>query len=242
MTIGSLFSGIGGLELGLEWAGLGPTLWQVEKDEKLRNCLGAHWPKAERFGDIHFVGFGQLQTVDIICGGFPCQDISAAGKRRGLSGHRSGLWREFLRVVKELRPTWVVVENVASNATAWVDHIRNALERIGYSSFPVPLAASDLGAWHQRRRIFIVAHSTSERLERRIPTKESRADQPESARHSGWSTEPGMGRVADGLPGRVDKLRALGNAVVPQCAEVIGWIIRELDNTNPTRRAGRNEG
>lgn len=155
MTIGSLFSGIGGLELGLEWAGHGPVIWQVEKCPKLRNCLATHWPNAQRFEDIRDVGSDQLTPVDIICGGFPCQDVSSAGKRAGLTGAQSGLWSEMARVVEDCSPRWVVVENVASGALKWVDDVCEHLGKLRYACLPVPLAASDCGAWHRRRRVFL---------------------------------------------------------------------------------------
>ena len=94
-TIGSLFSGIGGLELGLELAGVGHTVWQVECDPFCRQVLAKHWPKTERFDDVRNVGKHNLKYVDVICGGFPCQDISYAGKGAGLAGKRSGLWYEY---------------------------------------------------------------------------------------------------------------------------------------------------
>lgn len=256
MTIGSLFSGIGGLELGLEWAGLGPTIWQVEKDEKCRNCLATHWPEAKRFEDVCTVGRNELEAVDLICGGFPCQDVSSAGKRVGLSGARSGLWTEFLRVVTELRPSWVVVENVASGAKKWVDQVRGDLERAGYSSLSIPLGARDVGAWHKRGRIFVVAHSDGEhvRIESgrecgksgKGPTQLKRFDadthgkgELQSERHKPelgrwtcdgniWAAEPDVARMVYGLPGRAHRERALGNSVVPQCAEVIGEVIKLL--------------
>ena len=95
MRIGSLFSGIGGLELGLEWSGLGPTVWQVESDAFCRDVLKKHWPYTTRYTDVRDVGGTNLELVDIICGGFPCQDISAAGKGAGITGERSGLWKEY---------------------------------------------------------------------------------------------------------------------------------------------------
>ena len=101
VKIGSLFSGIGGLELGLEWAGVGHTVWQVERDPFCRSILARHWPSAARFDDVRTVGAHNLEPVDVICGGFPCQDISYAGKGLGLAGERSGLWYEFARIIGE---------------------------------------------------------------------------------------------------------------------------------------------
>ena len=91
LTIGSLFSGIGGLDLGLERAGLGPVLWQVEIDEACRRCLASHWPSATRFADVRAVGSDRLAAVDLVCGGFPCQDLSSSGRRAGLAGFSLGL-------------------------------------------------------------------------------------------------------------------------------------------------------
>lgn len=155
MRIGSLFSGIGGLELGLEWAGLGTTEWQVEIDPFCRRVLERHWPQARRFEDVTtFAG----EPADLICGGFPCQDLSVAGKQKGIDdGERSGLWREFGRVVGAVRPGWVVVENVGHTWRKWVPRVRGDLHRLGYASVPLRVRASDVGAWHERSRIFVVA-------------------------------------------------------------------------------------
>jgi DNA (cytosine-5)-methyltransferase 1 len=162
VKIGSLCAGVGLLDLGLEWAGLGETVWQVEINPFSRRILRKHWPKAKLYDDVHFVGAAPrrhvLEPVDLICFGFPCQDISSAGEQVGLSGARSGLFYECARVVAEICPEWVVVENVTSGAKLWVDDVRGELERIGYASLPVPIEARDVGALHRRARIFIVAH------------------------------------------------------------------------------------
>ena len=291
MTIGSLFSGIGGLEKGLEIAGLGPVLWQVECDPFCRRVLERHWPGATRFEDVCDVSAAELAPVDLICGGFPCQDVSSAGKGAGLAGERSGLWREFARIVGELRPSWVVVENVASGARRWVDAVVRDLGQLGYATLPVPLSAADVGAPHRRARIFLVAHAEREslRLEQRRrggegwrgapipghdggsrnaahahrdsehagaidgqvagspPATDAGGEGLQGAEHQGaspqwavparraWAADampkPALCRVDDGPAAwlhRNDRLRALGNAVVPQCAEVIGWVVREL--------------
>lgn len=225
MRIGSLFSGIGGLELGLEWSGLGHTVWQVEKDEFCRRVLAKHWPNAERFDDVCAVGTATLASVDLICGGFPCQDVSSAGPRLGLAGERSGLWREFARVVGELRPRWVVVENVASGAELWLDAVVCDLAERGYAVLPVPLSAEDVGAPHERARVFLIArHADSDREPVGTEHAEVAHVPSVAGRFPGWSARPDL-RMDDGVPGG---LARLGNAVAPRCAEVIGWMVREL--------------
>jgi DNA (cytosine-5)-methyltransferase 1 len=269
VKIGSLCSGIGGLDLGLEWAGLGETAWQVEIDPFCRRILGKHWPRAQQHENLLNVGKHNLTPVDLICFGFPCQDLSSAGAQAGLGGARSGLFYQCLRIVEELAPEWVVVENVASGAKLWVDAVLCELGQLGYASLPIPLSASDVGALHGRARIFVVAHldrerqrvltglaevagtsapigagtpahADSERREARLSTGELEAggerqfegnDRPGASEFPGWrSPEPDVVRVVHGVSEGLDGARrgALGNAVVPQCAEVIGWIINEL--------------
>lgn len=162
MRIGSLFSGIGGLELGLEWAGVGHTVWQVEKDDYCRRVLAKHWPDALRFDDVCTVGAHNLPPVDVICGGFPCQDISYAGKGAGLAGARSGLWYEFARIVGEMGPRYVVVENVAALLTRGIDAVLGTLADLGYDAEWSTLRASDVGAPHRRERVFLVAYASRE--------------------------------------------------------------------------------
>src|SRR5579883_827391 len=111
MTVGSLFSGIGGFDLGFERAGH-KVIWQVEKDKFASEVLKARFPHVQRFDDVRNCGRTNLAPVDIICGGFPCQDLSVAGRREGLAGSRSSLWFEFLRVIGELQPRFAAIENV----------------------------------------------------------------------------------------------------------------------------------
>lgn len=156
--IGSVFSGIGGLELGLEWAGLGPVAWQVEIEPYCRAVLARHWPEASRkVTDVRVAGASNLAAVDVICGGFPCQDVSSAGKRAGLAGAKSGLWYEYRRIVDELRPRGLVIENVASGAKAWLPQISADLADLGYRARALGVGARDVGAPHRRNRIFVVA-------------------------------------------------------------------------------------
>ncbi len=227
MTIGSLFSGIGGLELGLERAGLGPVAWQVEKDPFCRGVLAKHWPNVTRFEDV--TQPRSYPAVDVICGGFPCQDVSAAGLGAGLSGQRSGLWYHFASIVSKVRPSWVVVENVASGARRWLPTVRRHLHVLGYDSTAFALSAADVGAPHERARRFVVAYPHGQGLalggeqhaweEFPAPERGGLSDGP-------WPPEPGVGRMAHGVPRRVDRIRSLGNSVVPRCAEVIGRMIR----------------
>lgn len=226
MTIGSLFSGIGGLELGLERAGLGPVVWQCEIDPFCRQVLAKHWPNVTRYEDVRTLEWPP--HVDVLCGGFPCQDLSHAGKRAGLAGERSGLWSEYLRIIGDVKPTWVVIENVHHAWSSWVPFVRGDLARAGYASVPLRLSAAEVGADHERRRVFVVAHADGQllrNLSRRWsgPGREV-ATEPLDPR---WGTpESRMARGDDGLPGGVDRRKALGNAVVPHVAEVIGWLIR----------------
>lgn len=279
MKIGSLFSGIGGLELGLERAGVGQVVWQCEVDSFCRQVLAKHWPNVERFEDVT-----QPRTwpaVDLICGGFPCQDVSSAGARRGLSGARSGLWFHFARVVEEVRPSWVVVENVASGKRLWLPTVKAQLESLGYRVRAFSLSAADVGAPHLRRRVFVVAHPGSLELREQpgrsggthgegsllaADTGEERrahgdADgYGESARSvdvevggvpsvasgaSAWATPPEFRGVDDGLPDGLDddvrrsRLHALGNAVVPQCAETIGRVIVAMQRQSEEQKGER---
>lgn len=159
LRIGSLCSGIGLMDLGLEWAGLGETVWQVEIKPECRSVLEHWWPHAERFEDVTKVGRHCLRPVDVIAFGSPCQDLSSAGSRAGIHGPKSRVFWDCARVVEEMRPEWVVFENVASGASQWVDVVRGELERQGYATLPVPIAASDCGAPHRRSRVFIVANA-----------------------------------------------------------------------------------
>lgn len=161
MKFGSLFSGIGGFDLGLERAGM-QVAWQIEIDEACNRVLDKHWPDVRRYRDVREVGRKELDPVDLICGGFPCQDLSVAGRRAGLAGSRSGLWREFHRIVFELAPKWVVIENVlgllSSNGGRDMGAILGALAELGYGYAYRVLDAQWFGVAQRRRRVFIVGH------------------------------------------------------------------------------------
>lgn len=158
LTVGSLFSGIGGLELGLERAGM-TVRWQVERDTYAQRVLARHWPDVVRHDDVCTAGAHNLQPVDLICGGFPCQDISVAGKGAGLDGERSGLWREFARIVGEIRPRFVVVENVPALLGRGLGTVLGDLAALGFDADWDCLPASAVGAPHRRDRLWLVAYA-----------------------------------------------------------------------------------
>lgn len=235
-----LFSGIGGFSLGLERAGM-QTVAFCEWDKKAADVLRKHWPSIPVFDDVRTLKGKHVGSVDLICGGFPCQDISVAGKGAGLAGERSGLWWEFHRLIQEIKPRWVIAENVSALRSRGLDEVLRSLAEIGYDAEWHCIPASALGAPHRRDRIWIVAYphgagleggkQIQNYLEQSIRRKESTfGSNPQCSVFSGkerhrWDIEPGVGRVVDGVSGRVDRLKQLGNAVVPQIPEIIGKAI-----------------
>jgi DNA (cytosine-5)-methyltransferase 1 len=249
LTVGSLFSGIGGLDLGLERAGM-KVLWQVEKDPYARRVLAKHWPDVPCYDDVRNVrgsetsGREELrpwervaERVDLICGGFPCQDISVAGKGAGIKeGTRSGLWLEFARIVRELRPRYVLVENVPALRSRGLDRVLGDLAACGYDAEWDVLPAATFGAPHLRERLFVVAYTQRE-LVRQQPGRSRGPHREDSVLFTGdgpkgsapWAPrgapESYVRGVDDGAGSDVDRLRCLGNAVVPQVAEFVGRLI-----------------
>jgi DNA (cytosine-5)-methyltransferase 1 len=371
LRYGSLFTGIGGLDLGLDMAGF-ECAWQVEVDEFCKEILEREWPNAKRYGDVFNLDTSKLESVDLICGGFPCQPVSVAGKRSGTSDER-WLWPEFARIIREIKPRWVVAENVpgllsANSGRAFAEVLRDLAES-GYDAvwdiFPAG-GPGGSGALHKRERIFIIGRladskcnskrathrsngrnsgegrdeqsvsegskvrgnsGNSSQCERDVADSESinsnerqhkisreantesglrsetrasgedvadpnsprqqQGDQKMEGRTSKqsdgssvqpeqdvsntdvsrlqgrisnrksdskgrqessegrptkrsfgwegsgdyiWTTEPDVGRVAHGIPKRIHRLKALGNAVVPQVAKKVGEMIMELEN------------
>ena len=228
ITFGSLFAGIGGFDLGLERAGM-ECAWQVEIDDYCRKVLAKHWPHVARYEDVRECGKHNLEPVDLVCGGFPCQDISHAGKRAGIKeGNRSGLWSEFFRIICDLRPRFVLVENVAALFVRGMDVVLGDLAACGYDAEWQCLPAAYFGAPHPRDRIFIVAHPNGQRCQGHEIFTNAKLPMPEKPCRA-WATQPPVLRMADGLSIDVDRLRALGNAVVPQVAEWIGRRIMEVE-------------
>jgi DNA (cytosine-5)-methyltransferase 1 len=227
-----LFSGIGGFSLGLERAGM-RTVAFCEIDPFCRAVLAKHWPHVPCYDDVRSLTAEQLRADGIdasaICGGFPCQDISAAGSGRGLDGERSGLWKEYHRLVCELRPRFAIVENVGRLAIRGLARILGDLAESGYDAEWHTLGAAHVGAHHIRERIWILAYPEGERRLggwgpwSAAPLLETRGLVPQ---HD-WPRPDASdtARAPNGLPDRLDRIRALGNAVVPQIPEIIGRAI-----------------
>jgi DNA (cytosine-5)-methyltransferase 1 len=301
LTVLDLFSGIGGFSLGLEWTGGFQTVGFCEVCPKARGILGLRWPDVPLFPDVRELT-GRIVNercgrIDVVCGGFPCQDISLAGKGAGLVGARSGLWFEMHRVISEVRPRWVIAENVAALRSRGLDRVLGPLAAIGYDAEWHCIPASAVGAPHRRDRVWIVAYpngdgerglpvdaevagkpaadelayadgggspAQSDRDGRavdgtgcgegstgdpaRVPAPNRRPDVADSDRPGcveqrraepvlaqlapvecggWWSVEPDVGRVAHGVPRRVDRLKQLGNAVVPHIPMLIGKAVLE---------------
>jgi len=298
MRVGSLFSGIGGLDLGLERAGM-DVIWQSEIDPYACKVLDKHWPTVPNLGNIKEIDWSQVERPDVICGGYPCQPFSTAGKRQG-EGDARHLWPWVRECIAELRPRYAVLENVRGHLSLGFGTVLGDLASIGYDTEWQVIPAAAVGAPHRRDRVFIVAYSTQQSSNERghasnqrtieqwqgiqkpirgsSSTKElantvvigqslqvagqhasseqfasdgskrrirkdvantnsaSRQQQRErqvqesdiggcSDSRQWWAIEPDVGRVAHGVPNRVDRLRCLGNAVVPQVAEYVGRLI-----------------
>lgn len=253
LTHMSLFSGIGGIDLAAEWAGF-TTVGQCEWADYPTRVLEKHWPDVPRWRDIReltgasFHERTGLRTAVLVSGGFPCQPHSAAGNMWGAEDKRH-LWPEFMRIVRELRPAWVLGENVDGILSTIHESICTDLENDGYGvrTFSVPAYA--VGAHHARQRVFIVAHDEGQSgLQAHPEADATRAQQEARERPAGWHRDylpgtywavhkPPVFGMADGLPDGMDRYKpamtALGNAVVPQQVYPILAAIAEIERTAP---------
>jgi DNA (cytosine-5)-methyltransferase 1 len=270
LNVLDLFSGIGGFSLGLERAGM-RTVGFCEIEPYCRKVLAQHWSGVPIYEDVRTLTGGRLAAdgiaANVVSAGFPCQDISVAGKGAGIAeGTRSGLWSDCARIIGEVQPRYVIVENVAALLGRDFDRVLGDLAALGYNAEWHCIPASAVGAPHPRDRVWIVAYDAFRRrcdrtLEiageggadgTQIPPGGLRGDVSHThgsgcveqrrtipipaqlfAAECGdwWRTEPDVGRVVDGIPGRVDRLAALGNALVPQIAEIIGRAIMAREAT-----------
>ena len=242
LTFGSLFAGIGGFDLGFERAGLA-CKWQVEINEYATRVLEKHWPEVNRHRNVKDFPPGPAASwqVDCIIGGPPCQRTSLAA---AIHGKRTGetLWPEMFRVVGEISPSWIVVEQPPAGKK-WEQTVKGDLAAIGYHSSRLQLSAERRGAPHRRRRMFIVAHTVRERCEEVARLAGSSASQPgpwPAPPRGTWRTSgAGNRRVDDGFSDWMDRLTCLGNAVVPQMAEWIGRQIMEATTPAPAGQRGK---
>lgn len=164
LTIGSLFSGVGGIEFGFESTGQFKTIWNCENDPYASAVLKKHWAEVPNLGDITKVKWEEIERPDILTGGFPCQDISIAGKGKGIKkGTRSGLWSEYIKAIRMLRPKYAVIENVSMLALRGLDIVLVSLAEAGYDAEWGIVSAREVGAPHKRERLFIIAYLPSER-------------------------------------------------------------------------------
>ena len=303
-----LFSGIGGFSLGLEATGYFDTVAFCDYDSYCQKVLRKHWPWVTIYDDVKELNSERLQAnghnkIDIITGGYPCQPFSIAGRQKGEQDPRH-VWPEMFRLVKELRPTWVIGENVSGHIKLGLDTVLENLESEGYSARAFSISASSIGAVHQRERVWILAHSgctqhegsffgsqdedetrkeTTNKFERSSETSffdvadtesivsngrehrqhtEERNTEGQARRESSnvantdieglegrwsqcelregqeegkigwsqwWESEPSVGRVAHGVPKRVDRLKSLGNSLVPMIPYYIGMTIKKGD-------------
>ena len=253
-----LFSGIGGFSLGLERTGGFETVAFCEIDQFCRRVLAKHWPNVPCHDDITELSGEDVGEVDVICGGFPCQDISIAGKGAGIDGTRSGLWREYARLISELRPRYVIVENVSALLGRGIGRVLGDLAALGYDAEWHCIPASAVGAPHRRDRVWIIAYAGGKpgpfpvltqkyveestnrnkrqwRENRQFPQVESIC--PEILQK--WLDRSKVNGVDDGVSHWFYRLRQCGNSVVPQIAEIIGNAILDFKNGKTPRETNR---
>jgi DNA (cytosine-5)-methyltransferase 1 len=223
-----LFSGIGGFSLGLERAGM-RTIAFAETDPFKSRVLAHRWPGVPNLGDVRGV---RGIACDVACGGFPCQDISIAGRGAGLEGEQSGLWAEFARIVRESRPKFVIVENSPELLVRGMGRVLGDLADAGYDAEWEGIPAAAVGAPHLRARQWILAYPSS--LGDRLQEDTLLAGWDRLIDRTWWSSEPGISRVDDGVPHRVDRCSATGDAILPQIAEIIGRAIMSLNRVPNT--------
>lgn len=235
-----LFSGIGGFALAARWTGKVETIGFCEIDPWCRRVLAKHWPDVIQHDDIKTLtgsALEQFGRIDLITGGYPCQGFSSAGRGRGKDDDRY-LWPEMLRVVSEARPRFVLVENSPRIKAMVLDDMCNDLESIGYSCGAIDIPALAVGAQHERNRMWVVAYDASERLPgswQPLQPIHPATDSPRQATQlvdgyqgPSWPDQSGVGRVVHGVPEDMDRLRGLGNAIVPAVAyEILSVMIGE---------------
>lgn len=246
--------------MGLEWAGVGHTVWQVEFNPFCRDVLAKHWPDVQRFNDVREVGAHNLEPVDVICGGYPCQPFShgatlGGNRKRNGAEHASYLWPEFARIIGDLRPKYVVLENVRAHLSLGFGDVLGDLACLGYDAEWGVLRGEYAGVPQTRARLFVIASAA--RL--RGPSLLDSVSLNVARRHEGpnglggptpnaydesgasrsvpllgdryWPEIPDRERSGtdDGVSLRLDRYHALGNAVIPQVAQIVGQRLLQID-------------
>jgi DNA (cytosine-5)-methyltransferase 1 len=241
MKVLDLFSGIGGFSIGLEKFGF-ETVAFCEIEPYCRGVLERHWPDTPIYGDVKQLTGEQLKAdgivPSVIVGGYPCQPFSTAGNRKGEQDPRH-LWPEVHRLIRELRPRWVICENVGGHIKLGLDEVLSALEGEGYAVWTFVIPACGVDAPHKRDRVWIVANSNSSPIAREgVASGVSERQRFDSSSLQGggagaglesWPAEPDVCRVVNGIPNQSHRLKALGNAIVPQIAEAIGHTIMRYE-------------
>ena len=235
-----LFSGIGGFALGFHWAGIETAAFCEIEDYPVK-VLNKNWPGVPVHRDIRKLDGKEYQGIDIVTGGFPCQPHSLAGKRLASEDSRD-LWGEMYRIICEAHPKWVVAENVpgllSSESGRYFGRVLRDLAQAGYCVQWFCIPASALGAWHKRERIWIIANSGSIRIQRlwqeKIQRERTLPSRYNDLRFEGWPRlsdihSPKLCRTSDGIPKKLDRIKGLGNAVVPQIPYLIGKAILEVE-------------
>ena len=256
------FSGIGGFSYAAERiVGGFKTVAFVEREPFCQQVLQQHWPTVPIYDDITTFN-PEPYSADVVCGGFPCQDISLAGKQAGIKeGTRSGLFYELMRVIRLVGPQYVILENVAAITSNGLDIVLGTLAEAGFDAEWACIPASAVGACHRRDRWWLVAYTDNTRMEaarskqqsarleqhRELDAANTSSKRLEGQEHPKWSvtqqlcpnwggyiSKPVLRRGNDGLSNRVDRLKALGNAVVPQVAAIALARVRELADAQRT--------
>lgn len=223
LTHGSLFSGIGGFELAAEWAGI-KTLWNCEIEPFQLSVLKNRFNGAKQYTNIK--GLTNPGYVDIITGGFPCQDISIAGKGVGIIGERSGLWSEMWRIIRDVRPKYVIIENSPMLAFRGFERVLCDLSKIGYDAEWQCLSGTTFGVQQGRERLYCIAYTHeigSKRVEQKSVFRQPYISGQLPGVYPGWRTrrdvpQPRSFRSIADIPGGLDRIGAVGNVVMPLVA------------------------
>jgi DNA (cytosine-5)-methyltransferase 1 len=226
-----LCSGIGGFALGFEWAGLSKPVMFCDIEPWSRKILAKHWPDVPIEEDVKVLANEpeRIPECSILTAGYPCQPFSLAGKRGGEEDDRH-IWPYIREIVAQKRPTWCVFENVYGHLSMGLDTVLSDLEADGYATRPFIVPACGVDAPHRRDRVWLIGRNVADTEGVYAQRQQGRQGQGQFGREGRWKPEPPVGRVANGIPRRVDRLRGLGNAIVPQIAMQIGLTIKAVND------------